>query len=314
MQDYVKKYFWLVGVITVMICAFLAAESTGHIIEGMYLSDNPEPARTEQARPGRPKASTVRSKSGVLLAQRNMFCSTCQPAPQTPGNEGEMVDPNSVPLTSLPLELLATNLASRSQHSFATIRNTTSDSQGAYWTDQEIPSAGKVVRIGGTFVDFQNTSTQRLERISLIEQNRGGPPRPAPPPTRPPPTGQGQGDEMSEMLDAGIKKLSEDSYEIDRGLVDKMLSNPMSVARGARIVPSVQDGKPNGFKLYAIRPNSVYSKIGLRNGDTISAINGFELTTPDKALEVYTKVREASNLSVSVIRRGKPETMNYNIR
>ena len=314
MQDYVKKYFWLVSVITVVICAVLAAESAGHIIEGMYLSDNPEPGRVEQARPSRPKVSRARSKSGVLLARRNMFCSECQPEAETPSNEGELVDPDSVPLTSLPLELLATNLSGRSQHSFATIRNTTSDSQGAYWTDQEIPAAGKVVRIGGTFVDFQNTSTQRLERISLIEQNRGGPRRPTPPAPRRPTPRRGQGDEMSEMLDAGIKKVSDNSYEIDRALVDKMLSNPMSVARGARIVPSVKDGKPNGFKLYAIRPSSVYSKIGLRNGDTISAINGFDLTTPDKALEVYTKVREASNLSVSVIRRGKPETMNYNIR
>ena len=80
------------------------------------------------------------------------------------------------------------------------------------------------------------------------------------------------------------------------------------------MVPSVKNGKANGFKLYAIRPSSVYSKLGLSNGDTIHAINGFELTSMDKALEVYTKVKEVNNLTVSVTRRGKPTTLNYSIR
>jgi general secretion pathway protein C len=119
---------------------------------------------------------------------------------------------------------------------------------------------------------------------------------------------------MTALVDEGVKKVGENSYEIDRGLVDKVLANPMSVARGARIVPSVKNGKANGFKLYAIRPNSVYAKIGLRNGDTLHSINGFELSSPDKALEVYTKVKEASNLSVSVTRRGKPLNLDYSIR
>ena len=88
----------------------------------------------------------------------------------------------------------------------------------------------------------------------------------------------------------------------------------MGVAKGARVVPSVQNGKPNGFKLYAIRPNSAYAKLGLTNGDTLSSINGFELTSADKALEVYTKLREATRLSVEITRRGKPMTLNYSIR
>ena len=50
------------------------------------------------------------------------------------------------------------------------------------------------------------------------------------------------------------------------------------------------------------------------NGDTLHAVNGFELNSMDKALEVYTKVRESSSLSVSITRRGKPVTLNYTIK
>lgn len=65
-----------------------------------------------------------------------------------------------------------------------------------------------------------------------------------------------------------------------------------TVARAARIVPSVRDGKPHGFKLYAIRPGSIYVVLGLRNGDTITAVNGDDITTPDKALRIYTQGSE----------------------
>ncbi len=112
----------------------------------------------------------------------------------------------------------------------------------------------------------------------------------------------------------GISKVGEGKYEIRRSALNKVLGNTTLLARSARIVPSVKNGKPNGFKLYAIRPGSLYSLLGMFNGDTISAINGHSITTPDKALEVYTKLRSASHLSISFARRGTPLTHEYTIR
>jgi general secretion pathway protein C len=43
-------------------------------------------------------------------------------------------------------------------------------------------------------------------------------------------------------------------------------------------------------------------------------VNGYEMTSPDKALEVYTKVKSANNLSISITRRGQPVTMEYSIK
>jgi len=47
------------------------------------------------------------------------------------------------------------------------------------------------------------------------------------------------------------------------------------------------------------------------NGDTINAVNGMDLTTPDKALEVYTKVRDAKRVKLEITRRGKLVTLHY---
>ncbi len=319
MQDIIKKYFWLIGGVVVVICAALAARGSSHILEGAVLSDSaelsPAPVVDRSAEASK-AAQTSRDKSGRGLVERNMFCSDCQPEEPTEVEPDAPEDPSTVPRTSLPLELLATNLSRRSERSFATIRNISTESQGAYWIEQEIPGAGPVVRIAGTYVDFRNEASKRVERLALFDEPPRKPAtRPVERATRTPPRTAAQpGNELSQMLDEGIQKVGDDSYEVDRALVDKVLANPMQVARGARIVPSVKDGQANGFKLYAIRPSSVYAKLGMRNGDTVTSVNGFDLSSPDKALEVYTKVREANNLSVSVIRRGKPVQLTYNIR
>ena len=136
---------------------------------------------------------------------------------------------------------------------------------------------------------------------------------PVAPRTPPDPSAAESGPTDAE-LDAGIKKIDDTHYTITRALVDQVLSNPMAVGKGARVVPSVANGKANGFNLYAIRPSSVYARLGLINGDTLTSINGFEMTSADKALEVYTKLREATSLELSITRRGKAMTLAISIK
>ena len=119
--------------------------------------------------------------------------------------------------------------------------------------------------------------------------------------------------DQQEILD-GITQIDETNFEITRSADDQIMANPMAVARGARVVPSVKNGQPNGFKLYAIRPSSLYSRLGFQNGDTIHAINELEITTMDKALEVYTQLRDADVLVFEMTRRGRAESIKIVIR
>ncbi len=81
------------------------------------------------------------------------------------------------------------------------------------------------------------------------------------------------------------------------------------VAMQARIVPAFERGAAIGFKLFSIRPGSAWSTIGLQNGDVIERINGFDLTTPDKALTVYSTLRCARRFEVEVRRRDERVTL-----
>lgn len=114
-------------------------------------------------------------------------------------------------------------------------------------------------------------------------------------------------------LFATIEKVSDNEYSVPRNTVDALLADPMKYSRQARIVPSMRNGQPHGLKLYAIRPSSVFSKLGFSNGDTIHAINGFEIASPDKALEVYTKLKDTEHVTFELTRRGRPVVLTIKI-
>lgn len=111
----------------------------------------------------------------------------------------------------------------------------------------------------------------------------------------------------------GITKIDDLTYKVEREAIDGWLKNPTCMMRQARIIPYMQDGKPAGFKLYAIRPNTLYSKLGLKNGDVVQKINGVEMTDPESALQIYQGVKDAKTVTMDIVRRGKPKTLKFEI-
>jgi general secretion pathway protein C len=111
-----------------------------------------------------------------------------------------------------------------------------------------------------------------------------------------------------------IQRVSETEYNVDRSVVDKILENQAELMRSARIVPEHKDGKVVGIRLFGIRPNTLLGTLGLQNGDRLESINGFDMASPEKALEAYARLRTASNLNVKVNRRGQPVSVDYRIK
>jgi general secretion pathway protein C len=112
----------------------------------------------------------------------------------------------------------------------------------------------------------------------------------------------------------GVRPVGPNRYEIDRSVIDSTLSNLNNIATQARIVPSFKNGVANGFKLFSIQPGSLYSSIGVENGDVIQRINGYEINSPEKALEIYQKLGQASSLSIELERGGQLIKKDYTIR
>ena len=164
-----------------------------------------------------------------------------------------------------------------------------------------------VKRIEPERVYIFNTSESRIEYLALNEP-------PAPAGERPVVAKAEVTEKADDGAADGIVKTGDNQFGVPRSTVDNALNNLSKLATDARVVPAFEGGKPVGFKLFSIKPGSLYSKIGLQNGDVISKINGYEMSSPEKGLEVYQKLKDSSSVTVDVKRRGKPMTLDYTIQ
>jgi hypothetical protein len=121
-------------------------------------------------------------------------------------------------------------------------------------------------------------------------------------------------DTFSQELDRGIRKLAERHYEIKRSTLDLALSNFGLLANSVRVMPDSRAGKPFGFRLFAIKTDGPFAKLGLRNDDVLVSINGHDITTPERVLDAYSKLKEAPHLVLGLVRERHEITQEYTVR
>ncbi len=113
---------------------------------------------------------------------------------------------------------------------------------------------------------------------------------------------------------AKIQKISDTEYHVDRSALDKIMEDQAALMRAARIVPEQKDGQTVGLRLFGVRPDTLLGTIGIQNGDRLDTINGFNMASPEKALEAYARLRTAESLKVQINRRGQPVTIDLKFK
>ncbi len=296
MRISIRSIWHLVTPLTVAVCALFAAQTFANIVEQEALADAPDaPMAQVPVAEQETKPAVVRSKSGAAIVERNMFCKDCSIAVVA---EASSPESNR---TQLPLRLIATNLASRAEDSFASVLNTSDQRQGGYRVGEEIPDAGIVVSIGREFLSFHNPVRDRNERIVFdgAEATVIAPSRAASAST-------------SSLAQEYVRVIDSTHYEVDRKLIDKLQGNPM--LGGARARPVVKEGKMDGVRLYAVRPSGLAHAMGLRNGDTLVAANGVKLKSYEAGLELMGQLKSRDSWSVDIQRRGKAMTLTIDLQ
>lgn len=119
---------------------------------------------------------------------------------------------------------------------------------------------------------------------------------------------------VSKEIQDKIQVVSPTEVNVDRSVIDHVLENQATLMRSARIVPEQKDGKTVGIRLFGIRPDTMLGVLGLQNGDRLETINGYNMSSPETALQAYARLRTASNLSVQITRRGKPMKIEFKIK
>jgi len=311
METLLRKYLWAIDLAVIAICAIFSARATATLIQTRITRITP-PVRSVPRPVTVASTGTYYGKQVEDILKRNIFCSTCPPIlakPVDPMATGPAPDP-PLQRTSLPLKLLAVMFApppGDPRWSVAIIRDVDEKSVGPYSIGSKVREA-LISDIEEARVYLEVSG--RKEYLDLLDKAPAATPGTPPPVVAAAPTT----DPVMAELDRGIKKIGEHNYEVQRQTVDSLLGNMSLLSRSARIVPEIRDGKAAGFRLFSVRPDGPFGKIGLQNGDVISSINGLEMTSPDKALEVYTKLKSASHLSVGLERNGQKINKEYNIR
>lgn len=142
------------------------------------------------------------------------------------------------------------------------------------------------------------------------------PPSASPPAGTPPPVASSKHGPASVPSDIAskIQRVSATEFNVDRSVVDKILENQAELMRSARIVPEQENGKVVGVRLFGIRPDTLLGTLGMENGDRLESINGFNMASPEKALEAYARLRTADHLTVAINRKGKATNLDFNIK
>ena len=117
-----------------------------------------------------------------------------------------------------------------------------------------------------------------------------------------------------EKIRQSITKKGQGQYEVERAMLDEQLEDLTKLSRQARVIPHYVKGKTQGFKIVGVRPNSLYSALGIRSGDILKGVNGEQITSPTKALEFLEALKTTSQVTIDIERRNQKKTFEYEIK
>ena len=296
MELVLQRYSWAVGVFAAIIGAYLAARTVNTFAASAIA---PKPALTQQAGPVQPQAAMQHVELDADLVAKLFNVPLPKPPPPDAApvaQQGPVWDATPV-RTSLRGSLLSTAVAVPKEYSLCEIMNPDTGAPQIF-TIGSMYMGARIYQIDKKRVLFVNNGVNEFMDDGSAGPNLGVVPVAA---VQPPPT------------DGSVKQLSDNQYVVAKSEITNALTNLSDLATKARIVPSFKNGVANGFKLFSIVPDSLYSKIGIQNGDVIHRINGYEMNSPDKALEIYQKLRDANRIEIELERRGDTVHKSYSI-
>ena len=111
----------------------------------------------------------------------------------------------------------------------------------------------------------------------------------------------------------GVRPAAGRNITIKRATIEDASKNITQLLQQVNIRPYFENGKPSGLMLSRIRPNSVFKEMGLMNGDILLGVNGAPIETVDSALTLYESLKSAGDVTLEIKRRGRIQSLEYNI-
>lgn len=322
-----RRHFWILHVVFLAIIALIAAKIFTTVLGYWAAKSVPEKVA---GRAFIPREETPTERDFTKATDRNLFAALREQIniseEEEEGYTGRWQDAGP---SSLPLKLTSTKVFFDPFDSRATIMDVSSGKSQNFSIGECEPYQRKnspeiesvlpsesweleracndvfgmatLVRIQEDSVIIINKRNRKYEYLSLLD-GAIAPPREK--------RFAGEGEDVG----AGVRQVGPTSYEIDQAEYDKALGNVARLMTEARAVLETDaSGTPIGFKIAYLKEGSLFEKIGIKKLDVITRINGYELNSPEKALQLFSKLRTASQFSIDLKRGDRSVTLDYSV-
>lgn len=315
-----RRYDWTLHLATIVLCAFFLARAITTYMAGVL-----ESSAETVVPPPPPAAAAASSDDGdkgddadqyKIILDRNIFNSTevatapeTNPADLNPQQLGEL---GPAVKTGLSIKVESTLVIGdgTDRRSSTIISGGKSKGSQAYFVADEDSFAPnvKITKVAKDRIEFVNSG--RLEYAELedwiTKKSVFVPPDEAHG-TGKPTSDKDKGKPADDASAVGGK------IAIDQKEVDDALQNLDKLQNDVRIVPNFQDGKMDGMKVLSIKPGTLVSKLGIRRGDVLEKVNGRDLDMKS-GLDLFSSMKDSKNFSLDVVRGGKNQTLEYEIK
>lgn len=296
-----KSYFWLLHLAMIAAGSYFIADMANVAIGSRLEASIAVP---KGANPG--AVSAVASKGGRdynAIVEGNIFNSKMRgKKPETPVGSDQAMPETALPRVPLNQTLLGT-MVGNDEESYAVIEDSKTHEQLLYRVGDLIGEDGKIAKITRNKVVVRRGGENEILEVSLFpEENKPVPHAAQTALTPAGPTGN------------NVRPAGKNRWVVDRREIENAVDNLPQLLTKARIVPNFSDGKPDGFRIFAITEDSLYSKIGLQNGDILHRVNGIEVKDPQNFMKVFEQLKDESAITVDLVRNNQKETLSYEIR
>lgn len=111
-----------------------------------------------------------------------------------------------------------------------------------------------------------------------------------------------------------IRRTADDAFLVDRRQLGPTLDGLSGLMTEVRAVPEMRDGRSAGFRIFQLRAEGLFSRLGLENGDVVERVNGESVAEPAALLGFLERLKTEPRVAIDIVRAGSSRTLVYDLR
>jgi general secretion pathway protein C len=295
----VNRYFSIANFLLITVAAYLCVNTFYMLITSRL--DYGEYSRVTLKQTGPPpqvEYTVAPLTDYKAITSRNIFNSGNQPLTETPKTEA--VDIDKLKETDLKLKLWGT-VTGQDKRAYAVIEDTKAREQNLYRAGDSIQKA-VVKLILREKVVLRVDNHDEILAMEEVRSSKGG---------------RAGNRSLRSLRSSSSPKLPVSSYprkiKLKGAQIEKAMENLGQLMEQANLRPHIVNGQPAGISITGIKPNAIFRKMRLRNGDVITGLNGDSIESVEDAIKVVEQLSSGSNIQLQIKRRGRQQTLDYTI-